>query len=54
MKVSKYDPDLFMYQYRGTLHGLLVTHADDFWWGEDHMSLLRMSSNHCTKSSKLV
>ena len=22
-----------MYQYRGTLHGLLVTHVDDFLWG---------------------
>ena len=32
-KVSKYDPGVFMYQYRGTLHGLLVTHVDDFLWG---------------------
>ena len=32
-KVSKYDPGVFMYQYRGTLHGLLVTHVDDFFWG---------------------
>ena len=30
VKVSKYDPGLFMYQYRGTLHGLLVTNVDDF------------------------
>ena len=30
MKFSKCDPGLFMYQYRGTLHGLLVTHVDDF------------------------
>ena len=32
-KVSKYDPGVFMYQYRGTLHGRLVTHVDDFLWG---------------------
>ena len=37
MKVSKYDPDLFMYQYRGTLHGLLVTHAEDFWGGGSYV-----------------
>ena len=37
MKVSKYDPDLFMYQYRGTLHGLLVTHADDFLGGGSYV-----------------
>ena len=30
VKVSKYDPGLFMYQYRGTLHGLLVTHVNYF------------------------
>ena len=33
VNISKYDPGLFMYQYRGTLHGLLVTHVDDFLWG---------------------
>ena len=27
------DPGLFMYQYRGTLHGLLVTHVNYFSWG---------------------
>ena len=32
VKVSKYDLDLLMYQYRRTLHGLLVTHVDDFLW----------------------
>ena len=37
MKISKYDPGLFMYQYRGTLHGLLVSHVDDFLWGESHV-----------------
>ena len=37
VKISKYDPGLFMYQYRGTLHGLLVTHADDFLWGGSHV-----------------
>ena len=26
-----------MYQYRGTLHGLLVTHVDDFLWGGSHV-----------------
>ena len=36
MKISKYDPGLFMYQYRETLHGLLVAHVDDFLWGESH------------------
>ena len=40
LKVSKYDPGLFMYQYRGTLHGLLVTHVvDDFLWGGSHVFL---------------
>ena len=24
---------VYLYQYRGTLHGLLVTHVDDFLWG---------------------
>ena len=33
MKVSKYDPGLFMHQYRRTLQGLLVTYVDDFLWG---------------------
>ena len=37
MKVSKYDPSLFMYQYRETLYGLLVTHVDDFLWGGSHV-----------------
>ena len=37
VKVSKYDPDLFMYQYRRTLHGLLLTHADDYLWGGSHV-----------------
>ena len=37
MKISKYDPGLLMYQYRGTLHGLLVAHVDDFLWGESHV-----------------
>ena len=37
VKVSKYDPGLFMYQYRGTLHRLLVTHVDDFLWGGSHV-----------------
>ena len=37
MKVSKYGPGLFMYQYRGTLHGLLVTHIDDFLRGGSHV-----------------
>ena len=37
MKVSKYDPSLFMYQYRETLYGLLVTHVDDFLWGQSHV-----------------
>ena len=37
VKVSKYDPGLFMYQSRGTLHGLLVTHVDDFLWGGSHV-----------------
>ena len=32
VKVSKYDLGLFIYQYRRTLHGLLVTHVDDFLW----------------------
>ena len=38
VKVSKYDPGLFMYQYRGTLHGLLVTYVDDFLWGGSRLS----------------
>ena len=37
VKVSKYDPGLFMYQYRGTLHGLLVTHVDEFLWRGSHV-----------------
>ena len=37
VKISKYDPGLFMYQYRGTLHGLLVTHVDDFLWRGTHI-----------------
>ena len=37
VKVSKYDLGLFMYQYRRTLHGLLVTHIDDFLWGGSHV-----------------
>ena len=37
VKVSKYDPGLFMYQYRGTLHGLLVAHIDHFLWGGSHV-----------------
>ena len=41
LKVSKFDPGLFIYQYRGTLHGLLlVTHVvDDFSWGGSHVFL---------------
>ena len=39
MKVSKYDLGLFMYQYRGTLHGLLVTHVDDSLWGGSHVTI---------------
>ena len=30
IKCESYDPGLFMYQYRGTLHGLLVTHVNYF------------------------
>ena len=37
MKVSKYDHGLFMYQYRGTLHGVLVTHSNDFLRGGSHV-----------------
>ena len=37
VKVSKYDPGLFMYQYRGTLHGLLVAHVDHFLWGGSYV-----------------
>ena len=37
VKVSKYDPGLFMYQYRGTLHRLLVTYVDGFLWGGSHV-----------------
>ena len=37
MKVSKYHPGFFIYQYRGTLHGLLATHVDDFLWGGSHI-----------------
>ena len=32
VKVSKYDLDLLMYQYRRTLYGLPVAHVDDFLW----------------------
>ena len=28
---------LCMYQYRETLHGLLVTHVDGFLWGVSHV-----------------
>ena len=37
MKISKYDPGLFMYHYRGSLYGLLVTHVDDFLWGRSRV-----------------
>ena len=37
VKVSKYDHGLFMYQYRGTLHGVLVTHSNDFLRGGSHV-----------------
>ena len=37
MKASKLDPGLFIYQHRGILHGILVTHADDFLWGGSHV-----------------
>ena len=37
MKFSTYDPGLIMYRYRGTLYGLLVTHADDFLQGGSHV-----------------
>ena len=41
LKVSKFDPGLFIYQYKGTLHGLLlVTHVvDDFSWAGSHVFL---------------
>ena len=37
VEVSKYHPGFFMYRYRGTLHGLLATHADDFLRGGSHI-----------------
>ena len=30
MTVPKHDLGLFMYQCTGSLHGILVTHVDDF------------------------
>ena len=36
MKLSKFDPSLFTYQYRGTLHEYFVTHVVDFLWGGSH------------------
>ena len=44
MKVSKYDPDLFMHRYRGTLQGLLVTYVDDFLWGGDSSIVITRSN----------
>ena len=37
VKISKYDPGLFMYHYRGSLYGLLVTHVDDSLWGRSRV-----------------
>ena len=34
--VSKYDAGLFFYHIKGDLHGILVTHVDDFLWGGSH------------------
>ena len=34
--VSKYDAGLFFYHINGDLHGILVTHVDDFLWGGSH------------------
>ena len=47
VKASKYALGLFMYQYGGTLNGLLVTHVDDFlYFDRDFFitSFLRMLS----------
>ena len=37
VKISKYDAGLFMYHYRGSLYGLLVTHVDGCLWGRSHV-----------------
>ena len=37
MKVSKFHLGLFLYQYRGTRHGFLITHVDNFLWGWPHV-----------------
>ena len=43
--VPKHDLGLFMYQYTGSPHGILVTHVDDFFM-ERITFLLRILSNH--------